>query len=220
MTTSMPPDLRLRVLDATSRAPSPNRAEVRARGLRAWGIGAALTSIVFAALGVSVGGRPVAFIVTTAVGWAVVAAVATFGAYGRGRSMLGRSRPLLWLVVALTGPALLAWLLACLSVWPGAGVDPGNPLVHLACFTATMGLSVGPFATMLYIRRGADPVHPRIQGAALGAAAGSLGGVLIDVHCAVAHPTHVVLAHVLPALVLAAFGALLGARTLAVRREP
>jgi hypothetical protein len=219
MTASMPPDLRTRVLDATSKAPSPNRADVRARALRAWGYGAALSMVVFAAVGISIGSRPIPFIVASAVGWAVVAAAATFGAYGRGLSMLGRSRPLLGLIVALTGPALLAWLLACLAVWPGAGIDPGSPLVHAACFTATMGLSVGPLAAMLFIRRGTDPVHPRIQGAALGAAAGSLGGVLIDVHCAVAHPTHVLLAHVLPALVLAAFGALVGARTLGVRRE-
>lgn len=220
MTTSMPPDLRTRVLDATSKAPSPNRAEVRARAVRAWGFGAALSMIVFAAIGISIGTRPIAFIVVSALGWTVVAAAAIFGAYGRGLSMLGRSRSLLGLVVALTGPALLAWLFACLAVWPGAGIDPGNLLVHAACFAATMGLSVGPFAAMLFIRRGTDPVHPRIQGAALGAAAGSIGGVLIDVHCAVAHPTHVLLAHVLPALVLAAFGALFGARTLGIRRDP
>jgi len=219
MTASMPPDLRTRVLDATSKAPSPNRAEVRARAVRAWGFGTALSMIVFAAVGISIGTRPIAFIVVSALGWAVVAAAATLGAYGRGLSMLGRSGQLLGLVVALTGPALLAWLFACLAVWPGAGIDPGSLLVHAACFTATMGLSVGPLAAMLFVRRGTDPVHPRIQGAALGAAAGSIGGVLIDVHCAVAHPTHVLLAHVLPALVLAAFGALFGARTLGIRRE-
>jgi hypothetical protein len=219
MSTSLPPHLKTRLLDAMSKAPSPARAEVRARALRAWGLGGALSALVFAAVGISIGTRPVAFILATAFGWALVAAAATFGAYGRGRSMLGRSRPLLVLVVALTAPSLLAWLFACLSVWPGAGVDPGNPLIHLACFTATMGLSIGPLFAMFYVRRGADPVHPRVQAAALGAAAGALGGVLIDVHCAVAHPTHVLLAHVLPALVLAALGAVFGVRALGVRRD-
>lgn len=218
MSTSMPPHLKTRLLDAMMKAPSADRAEVRARALRAWGLGAALSVIIFAALGVSLGKRPVAFIAATAFGWSAVAAAALFGAYGRGGSMLGRSRSLLAVVVALTAPALLGWIFACLSVWPAAGIDPGSPLVHLACFTATLGLSLGPLAAMIYIRRGTDPVHPRVQGAALGAAAGALGGVLVDVHCAVAHPTHVLLAHVLPALLLAAIGALVGARTLGVQR--
>jgi len=219
MSASVPPNLKTRVLDAMSKAPSPDRAAVRARALRAWGFGVAFSMIVFAAVGVSLGQRPLPFIAATAAGWALVAGVATYGAYGRGGSMLGRSRPLLVLVVALTAPALVAWLFACLSVWPGAGVEPGTALVNLACFSATMGLSVGPLVAMLYIRRGTDPVHPRMQGAAIGAAAGALGGVLIDVHCAVAHPTHVLLSHVFPALVLAAVGALVGARTLGVQRD-
>lgn len=216
--TLLPPQLHRRVLDAMSKVASPTRAEVRARGLRAWGLGAAVSLVMFAAIGISMGTRPIAFIVATALGWALVAAVAVLGAYGRGHSMLGRSRPLLGMVVALTAPVLLAWVIACLWVWPAAGLDPGSPGMHLACFVATMGLSVGPFAAMLYVRRGSDPVHPRMQAAALGAAAGALGGVLIDVHCAVAHPGHVLLAHVLPALVLAGLGALVGASVLGVRR--
>ena len=141
MSTSVPPHLKTRVLDAMSKAPSPDRAAVRARALRAWGVGVAFSMVVFAAVGVSLGQRPLPFIAATAAGWALVAGVATYGAYGRGGSMLGRSRPLLVLVVALTAPALVAWLFACLSVWPGAGVAPGTASVNVACFSATMGLS-------------------------------------------------------------------------------
>ena len=50
----------------------------------------------------------------------------------------------------------------------------------------------------------------------MGAAAGAWGGVMIDLHCEIAHEMHVALAHVLPVVVLAAVGAIVGRRVLGI----
>jgi hypothetical protein len=75
---------------------------------------------------------------------------------------------------------------------------------------------VVPLVTFLIARRGSDPVHPRSLGAALGAASGLWAATLVDLWCPVAYPSHVVLGHVLPALLLAGAGAALGARLLSL----
>ena len=86
----------------------------------------------------------------------------------------------------------------------------------MRCFGVSLLFGIVPLITFLLARRGSDPVHPRSLGAALGAAGGLWAATLVDLWCPVAFPVHVVLGHVLPALLLAAVGAVLGARLLAL----
>jgi hypothetical protein len=66
----------------------------------------------------------------------------------------------------------------------------------------------------LVMRRGSDPVHPGVAGAALGITAAVAAGTLVDLWCPVAYLPHVLLGHILPLVVAAAFGAWAGQRLL------
>jgi hypothetical protein len=213
----MPPDLKLRVLDAARREASPARAAVVRQGVLL-GVAAALGlgGVFFAIGGVHADQRPMAHVAGTAVGWAIVALVATWQGFGRGRSMLGRPGGRMVLVVAATPVLLLGWVLAWNAQYPEAVVP--CPLAHcLNCLVLTLAMAAAPFAALTLARRGSDPVHPRATGAALGAAAGAWGAVMIDLRCSYLTVTHVALGHALPVVMLAAVGAWVGARVLAVK---
>ena len=213
---TLPPDHKARMLAALSKQPSRPRAQAANRGRMAWLAGIALAFALFAASGFRLGTRPVAFVAVSAAGWAVLGVVALVFSYGRGGSMLGRDARTLRVVVA-GAPAALVWMLECIAMWPDAGDADAPRLAHIACFVYSMFIAAGPFAAMAWIRRGSDPVKPRLTLAAYGAAAGLLAGVLMDVHCAYANVEHVLLGHVLPVAGFAALGFLLGERILGVR---
>jgi hypothetical protein len=216
---ALPPDLRARILDAAKREPAPTRAIETKRALFA-GISGACASVLFA---LAVGGptdKRRAFVVAlVGIGAGLAALAATWIAASRGTSMLGRQRATL-LAVAVSAPILiLAWSLFSASIDGTAPLAGESMHTHAACFAFTLLFAGGPFAAFVYARRGSDPVHPRALGAALGAAAGAWGGMFIGVHCAFTSPVHFTLGHALPIAVLAAAGALLGARLLGVRAK-
>ena len=70
----------------------------------------------------------------------------------------------------------------------------------------------------LAVRRNA-PVHPALNGAVMGVAAGACAWVAVDLWCPVASLPHLLLGHVLPLCILASIGALLGQILLALRRR-
>jgi hypothetical protein len=82
-----------------------------------------------------------------------------------------------------------------------------------------MSLAMGavPLAFLALTRRGEDPRHPGLQGAAMGVAIGACAWVLIDAWCPVAGVFHLLRGHVLPVVLLGALGALVGVKMLAVR---
>jgi hypothetical protein len=219
MKPSGPPDsLRARVLEDATRVPSPPRAATRRYDAATIAAGIALLAIVFAVIGgADFSTRPLPFLVLTLVGWVAIALLATWGGVGRGGSMLGRSARVLVTVAVVTGPGLLAWMLLGTSMYPGTMGFPASVRLHVACFASTVLMAVGAFAALVIVRRGTDPVHPRVSGAALGAVAGAWAGVMIDLHCPVSDTLHVAMAHLVPELVLALTGALLGRRLLGVR---
>lgn len=217
--TTLPPDLRAAVLEQARRTPSPNASEVgRARRIATL-LGAAAAWATVLVLGVSLGGRPMPFVVLSAIGWAAVATAASFVAGARGKAMLGTTRARLAFVAVAAGPVIFAWVMGCAMGWPAVLVAQGTLRAHAVCFALTTLLSIGPVAALAFLRRGSDPVHPRATGAAIGAAAGAWGGVLIDLHCPLVDPMHVALGHVLPIVLYAAIGALAGARLFGVRRS-
>jgi hypothetical protein len=208
-----------RLLAAVRAEPSPARAEVRRRD-RALLVLAmpAFAGLVLLVSGVHVHARPHALVVASAVLWAAVASLATAVALYRGRTMLGAPRG--WVLGgALATAPLLAAAWFCV-LWPDLRAVPHPLSVDLMCFALTLALASAPLFFLLRVRREGDPVHPGITGAMTGAAAGAWGATLIDLHCELLDPTHVVLGHVLPVALLLIVGAAWGRRGLSIAASP
>jgi hypothetical protein len=239
-------DLRARVLDAVRREPAPSRpVEARRRAaLVALGFAAAgVIAIVKRCLdasnphgrhlwhvvadgGVPTQDRPLGFVVMLELVWLLVAAAATWVGITRGRSMLGRSAASKIAVAAITPVALVVTWLAVAVVWlrdvlPLAWLEVMDEApalqVHTNCALASILYAVGPLLAFLAMRRHRDPVSPRQAGAAIGAVAGAWGAVVHFPFCECTSPLHMALGHVLPVVILAAVGALVGDRALGVR---
>jgi len=218
MKMDLPPDLRARILSAAQARPAPARAAVERATLATLGGGLAAMALVFLAFGgADMTTRPPAFLAMTFGGWVAIAAVATWLGVARGGKMLGRNAAVLVVAALVTGPCLIAWMLVGTTMWPGTlGYDV--PLRgHLVCLGFVTTMAVGPFLALAAVRRKSDPVHPQATGLALGAVAGAWAGVMGDLHCPVSDVVHVGVGHVLPVLVFAALGALLGRRVFGVR---
>jgi Negative regulator of sigma F len=210
-------DVRARVLAAVEREPVVARA-TGARRRVALAIGAvvllAAGSLAVAQPGLR--GRPLAYVVALASSWMLVGVGATWASVTRGRSMLGR--PAAWrLAVAVATPlALLVASWVAGAVWPPAYGDVARAS-HAVCFAMTIGLALGPLALFLVLRGATDPVSPHLTAASLAAAAGAWGALGIALHCGIAAPSHVILGHVLPVALLAAFAGLAAGRFVALR---
>jgi hypothetical protein len=213
-----PSHLRDRVLEAVKREPVPTRDAGDRRRTRAVVIGFGvllLTTILIARSH----GRPTGYIVAVTLAWTPVAALATWAGVSRGRSMLGRPAPWLAAVVALTPVALMvAWTGIALA-WPAMLHDSAGPGQHLICNVMTLLLSIGPLLAFGRLWRRGEPVNPRLKGAAIGTAAAAWGAVSLHLICAFTRPFHILVGHVAPVLLVAAIGALLTARTVAVRSQ-
>jgi Negative regulator of sigma F len=162
------------------------------------------------------GGRPLAYVAALGAAWLLVGLAATWASVTRGRSMLGR--PAGWSVaVAVATPlALLVSSWVAGAVWPPAYGDVA-PASHAVCFAMTLGLALGPLALLLGLRGATDPVTPRLTAASIAAAAGAWAALVIELHCGIAAPSHVMLGHVLPVALLTALAGLAVGRFVALR---
>jgi hypothetical protein len=218
MTTPVPPpDLRDRVLAEVRSAP------VAPRSVGSWRrtlVACAGVGVSFAIL-MSIGGpgpygRPQSYTVALAALWALVGAAVAWAGVARGPSMLGR--PVSWRALAaiLAPVGLVVTALLASALWPPpfkvADLDK-----HLTCIEFTVLMALGPLLAFTFLRRGSDPVAPRLTGAAIGAASGCIGAVGIELRCSHATLAHVALGHVLPVALLTVVGALVASRVVAVR---
>jgi hypothetical protein len=217
MSATLPPDMRTAILERARKTPSPHRSQTKRANAIAIVLGIATAVTMIAALGLTLGGRPMPFVALTAIGWAAIAFATSMVGEGRGKTMLGRARIVVVIAALVAAPAIFAWIMGCTIGWPEMRGGVGTLRQHVACLLATLLLSTGPLVALAFVRRASDPVHPRATGAAIGAAAGAWGGVLIDMHCPLVEPMHVALAHVAPVLIYAAIGALVGFRLFGVR---
>jgi hypothetical protein len=136
-------------------------------------------------------------------------------ALGRGRSMLGRSRGWLLCGIALIPLGLFAWKVSCSMAFGDSMVEwPTRP--GLKCLVFSLLVAAGPLLAFIAARRSA-PVHPTLNGAAIGVASGACAWVALDLWCPVASVPHLLIGHVLPLCVLAGTGALLGQALLSLR---
>lgn len=228
----MSADLKARVLAAAAAEPSPTRAAVNQRNVVISMVAA--TSIVgalmiFATLAsdgqlVRLGGevapdryveRSVWLLLTTAGGALGIVAMALWFALRRGRSMLGRSRGSLLCGIVLIPLALFAWKIGW-SLALGDSMVEWPERTGLKCLSLSLLVAFGPLLAFLAMRRSAA-VRPALNGAILGSAAGACAWVAGDLWCPVSYVPHVLLGHVLPLIVLAGVGAVLGQTVLSLR---
>lgn len=154
------------------------------------------------------GELPLAWMIGAALAWLAGFVVPVYLALvPRPGSVLGRWE-LAGTAAAITAVAFIALGFAIHPSGPSslhygaADVLRGHTCVEVGLATALVPIALG--AVFL---RGALPVGSRWIAAALGAGGGSLGGLVLHLHCRVTDPLHVALAHggvVLVAAVLAA----------------
>jgi hypothetical protein len=204
-------ELRARVLAEAARTPSPTRAVYKRRVLLIAAIGAVATASLFVVMGgMAPGTRPVEMIAFTVGFGLLAAAVLTRLSSGPRGSMLGRPRSVLLTAVVVTAPLLALVALSATMAWPDhAGQEVGGS-VHFACGLISVAQGALPLLALLLPRRGSDPVHPAITGAALGMTAGAWTVVMAYLRCPHGAAMHCIVAHVVPTLVLTALGAALG----------
>jgi hypothetical protein len=224
--------LRERVLAAAAAEASPTRTAVARRnrliGLvaAASGIGAFVIFALIESEGrlLRLGGevaaqqrveRPVALVAMTTGGALAVAVAALWLALSRGRSMLGRSQRWLLRGSALTPIILFVWKVGCSMAFSDAMLTwPDRS--GLRCLSLSLFVAIGPLVSFLALRRSA-PVQPALNGAAMGLSAGACAWVGVDMWCPVASVPHLLFGHVLPLVLLAGAGALLGRAFLSPR---
>jgi hypothetical protein len=209
--------LRARAIDLSRQEPSPTRAQVSRQNTVVMAAALLMPLVIFGALGgARLAPRPDRLVLQTAVGSAVLALGAAVVGMGRGRSMLGRPRSWLLLLVILTPVALFASRVLASSRYPNMMLEwHGRP--GLRCFLLSCVLSLAPLLGALWVRRGSDPVHPRLTAAAVATAAGAGAWVLVDLWCPVGFVPHLLLGHVMPLVLLVAVSATLGSRILTLK---
>ena len=210
-------DLRARILEEAKKTPAPTRSEHQKRVAVVVTIGTlATTALFFAMGGFARGTRPVELMVFTA-GFAILsAAVLTRLSAPRRPSPLPGPRQVLVAACVSAAPVLAVSVLAATFIWPPEAEDVAMKS-HVACALMTVVQGALPLVVLIVPRRGSDPVHPVVTGAALGMTAGAWTAAMAYLRCPHAEAGHCVLAHVAPTILLTAIGALLGRMFLRVR---
>lgn len=213
-------DLKQRVLAAARLLPSRVRADARSDTRALFLTAVALAVALFLACdGLShSAGRSGWFVAASLATWAAVAALSARDAWRWGGSFVAESGMQLATVAVGTPILLLTASLALARLRPGDADSAGAVVGPLPCLALTLATAVYPLARALTLRRSTDPLHPIAAGAALGAASGAWGGVMVTWWCPVSDAAHVLSAHVLPVAGLAILGAVAGDRVLAMRR--
>ena len=209
-------DRKAAFLDALKAEPSPVRRVVETRH-RYRLAGAAFVSLAMLAV---MGGpratmRPPVLVALTASLAAVVAIVLSHLGLRRGGSMLGSPRA--WLIgSAALSPFVLGLAWFAIPWSPPPPSMPQGWSADATCFALIVAMASMPLAVFITSRREGDPIRPEATGAILGAAAGAWGTVLIELHCELTLPRHVVLGHLMPIVLLAIVGAAVARSLLAV----
>ncbi len=206
--------LRDRVLADAAVIRVPTRPQRRRRAVLVYAMALAPCWPLFFAWGglQHAGARPVAFTVGIAVGALLLAFACAEVGWWRGKSLVGRSGLALALVTIVTPLVTYMWLVSFHTQY----VAPPSRL-GLRCLALTL-VSGGPLlAAAIYLRAHTVVRSFGASGAALGTVAGAFGGVVVDLWCPLTGSAHVLVGHVLPIVLLASCGALLGRPWLGLR---
>jgi hypothetical protein len=212
------PELRARILAAAQAEPSPPRRAARQR-VAAVGacVGLAVLALFLGIGGIDLVIRPHPYVACSLVGFGGVAILVSWGAVGRGGSMVGRPRALLVGPSLASVPSLVAWAVMTNALWADLPRPSETFANHCTCFALTLAFAVVGFGGLALLRRGSDPVHPHALGAGLGAASGAWASVLMDMHCPMTSTVHVFGGHILPIALLTLVGSALGGRVFGLR---
>jgi hypothetical protein len=219
MSTGPRTELRDRVLAEAARVPSRTRADERRRIVILTAAAAAATAVLFFVTGGFFwGARPNVLIALTAgLGFFGALLLSRLSGLLGTRTMLGRSGPVLVggsLAVVLV---LSLVALGAAALWPEQTTELIELKSHVGCAVLTLVQAAIPLLVFVFPRRGSDPVHPATTGAAFGVTAGAWAAAMAYLRCPHVAAAHCVLAHIVPALVLGAIGALIGRAVLKVR---
>ena len=211
-----PLELRARILDAVGREPSATRRDASKQTAFIIAVAIAVDIGLFLLSdGLQPGTRPIRFVLITQGGSGLIALWALWGAFGRGRSMLGRPKRWLLGIAVATPILLLSWVLFWNAQYPETVITiPGR--IGLRCLVFSLAVAAWPLALLSHSRREKNPVTPVVAGAARGAAVGALAWVLVGLWCPLGSPAHLALGHSLPVLALSGFGSWLGKRMTSV----
>jgi hypothetical protein len=165
-------------------------------------------------------------IVGTSLGTAAIAAAGAWVTFGRRQSMLGRSSLALCVMAFVTPIALIFWKVVWSSLFPDAiggtpflgGLEPWPGRIGFKCFWLSLFMGALPLLALLFARRRTDPTHPRIAGLAAGASVGLCVALFVDMWCPVGYVPHFLLGHILPIVLLAVAGLLIGKFFLAPKK--
>jgi len=208
-----PAHVKNRILDAASREPSAIRRDAIRQTTLVVVLAAAVDiALLFLLGGMQRGNRSTSFVLATVGGSGLIALVSVWGAFGRGRSMLGRSQPWLWAITVATPIALFAWLLVCDAHYAESVTATPASRIGLRCLALSLGMATWPVALLALVRRERNPTAPVAAGAARGAAVGAVAWLLVALWCPITGPAHVAVGHVVPLLLIGGFGAWIGKR--------
>jgi len=215
---ALSPEFKSRLLASVRDVPAATRKETlrRQTWLFAAGLAGAL-ALFFIKGGLRVTSRPPSLIALTSLGTAVFAGLGMWLLFTRAPTGLRRPRAVLLGAALFSTVAFVTWRYGVSALYDRAGVWPGR--VGLRCLVLSVGTGgLMLFAALMSWRR-SEPVTPRATGAAFGAGAGLGSALLVDLWCPVAYVPHLLLGHVLPILVLALAGGLIGGRVLGLSRR-
>ena len=211
-------DLRQAVLDAARKRPVADRKAAKSDALTKVRRPVAAAIVFFSAVAsIHIGARTSDAVVGSFVALVVVAIIATSTLF-RGRSMLGR--PTNILVGASIAAPIAMWLVNVFAYGMHADLAAMPMQIHARCFATTAFYASILFAAIMYEKRESDPVHPRANGAAIGAACGAWGAAMIDLHCPATDIIHITLAHIFPIVTFAVLGFAMGERVLGMHAAP
>jgi hypothetical protein len=205
-------ELKERILAAAAAEPSPSRRAARRRqALLMAGAAVAMAAgyWLFAIwlFGWQSISRSTLLLGGTVTGAALVAGLAAALAVGRGRAMLGRPRRWLLVVTVAAPLVLLGWKIAWSALF---GNLDESPRLGYRCLLMSVAMGAIPLLLLALTRRGEDPRHPGLLGAAIGVAVGACGWVLVDLWCPVGGPIHLLRGHLLPIIILGVLGVVVG----------
>ncbi len=215
---ALSPEFKSRLLAQVREVPAPTRKETlrRQTWLFAAGLVGAL-AIFFIKGGLRVTARPPSLIALTSLGTAAFVGVGMWLLFTRGPTGLRRPRAVLLGAAVFSTVAFVTWRYGVSAAYGRAAIWPDRVgLRCLALGVMTGGLML--FAALMSWRR-SEPVTPVSTGAAFGAGAGLGSALLIDLWCPVAYVPHLLLGHVLPILILAVAGGVIGGRVLSLVRK-
>ncbi len=206
--------LRDRILTGAATQPSRTRAQGRWRAVVAYAVAAAGGLALFQSWG-GIGhsaGRPASITVGIAGGALLLAVAATSVSWWRGRSLVGRPASFLLGTAALLPLVTLVWLVSFNRQYTEPFERVGWRCLGLTLFAGSLLLGAAS-----WLRNRTVAVHAKLSGAALGVTAGAWAGILVDLWCPLTNAPHVLVGHVIPLVLMAALGGVVGHVVLRLR---